>query len=287
MKLSLPSRLLREALTDAPSGEYIDKLLEKINADAEQTNQALMNNLTYADNLNAAIVKYRFTHGAELKIPNPLKTRPVGMKVIRSAAINGGTRYAVAGEPDWRFIDGTDPRDKQQLGVTIGYELNHTQPYARFRKSANQAIANSSAQNVTWDVADVSDSSGVISVTSGSRLIVSEPGRYLVTATVVFAFNGAGNRGAFIKQNGASGANSRVGHVLTAAPLATNFWAGNVSQTVSLSANGYVEIEAYQIGGGATLDIQGDQTNECSVAVARLRNNTLPQNEVTLLVIGG
>jgi hypothetical protein len=122
VKLGSPTRLTRESLPGLPAGEAFDLLLQHINQSNEEKTQALQNNLTFGDNLNAAITDppLRMTHGVERTIKNPIKGRPVGIKAIRSSAINGGVRYTVR-EVDWRFVDGTDPSAPQQLGIKAWY----------------------------------------------------------------------------------------------------------------------------------------------------------------------
>ncbi len=289
MKLSLPSRLLREALADAPSGDYIDKLLEKMNADAEQTNQALTQNLTFADNMNAAIVKYDLTHGSEKKIPNPLKTRPAGVYAIRSAAINGGTRYAI-NSFDWRFVDGTDPKATQQIGITVGYELNHTAQSLEVARTSVQSIPNNVGTLAQWSgVVTPSTLGSAISWASGSntRVTVSEAGLYLVSATASYAVNATGPRTATVKVNNTIRWASEI------AATASYYTQVTVSGQSILAAGDYIELVVAQGSGGA-LDLNGfgsltsaTADNRTHMAVTRLFNSSTPQNEVTLLIIGG
>ncbi len=277
MKLSLPSRLLREALEDAPSGAYIDKLIEKMNGDAEQTNQALTNNLTFADNMNAAVVRYNLTHGSELKIPNPLKTRPVGVLAIRSASINGGSRYAIDSF-DWRFIDSGDPKDKQQLGVTARYDLSHAEPCMTRTASAVQSITHGAINTVNgWNTNEFSR--GSVITTDNTTFTVSESGTYSVsalityeTATYTYGYVSISTSGGVIitrdlrAYTSTDRPNINVSGVIRLA-------AGTTFTVVTLHTNAAVAAR--------------NLTTERRITVHRLYNDTTPTNTVTLLVIGG
>lgn len=272
MKVTQPSRLSREALTDAPAGEYVDRILEKINADAEQTNGALMNNLNFADNMNAAIVKYRFTHGTELKIPNPLKTRPVGIYAIRSTAIDGGTRYAID-SLDWRFIDSGDPKSPQQIGVTAKYDQATTgyigeaaRSYVSF--ASRTALTNATAKTVTS-----------ISLTTGDwdiSIVCGIGGGALVGTALYAAISTATNT--------------------LAADYADNIIESSVMPTAAVSS--YITIPSYRVSLTAAsttyyMVAQANFTPGATSAWGRIsavratKLDTAVQNNVTLLVIGG
>ncbi len=120
MKIGEATTLSRESLPDAPNGEWLNILIDKINAANTEKTQALQQNITRADNMNAAVVTHRFTHATERTIKNPLKARPTGIVAERTQAIASGTRYRVA-DLDWRFIDPPDPTHPQQLGITVRY----------------------------------------------------------------------------------------------------------------------------------------------------------------------
>jgi hypothetical protein len=164
VKIGSPSRLTREALPDLPSGEWPDLLLQHINSNNEEKTQALQNNITIGDNMNAAIMVQRMTHGVERTIKNPLKGRPVTIHAGRSIAINGGTRHRVA-DVDWRFIDNPDPTAPQQLGITVRYAPATIGEAVRSFVAQGSAVAltNNIPANVTtisltagdWDVSGI------------------------------------------------------------------------------------------------------------------------------------
>jgi hypothetical protein len=277
VKLSQPARLLREALTDVPAGDYVDRILEKINSDSEQTNNALMQNLTIADNMNAAIVPYAFTHATEKKIPNPLKTRPVGVYPIRAMAINGGTRYAIESY-DWRFVDSGDPKQPQQIGVTIDYKLDHAKPCLIRMASAVQLIPRGIVTALTgWNVTEFSRGSEISD--DGSIFTVSEAGTYLISANL--AFEAATYTGGYlvIRTPGSIDIAEDF-RVYTSAdrPII------NAAGTVKLAAGGTFTAFGYHTNAAL---VDRNVTTERRISVHRLYNDTVPQNTVSLLVIGG
>lgn len=279
MKVTQPSRLSREALTDAPAGEYVDRILEKINADAEQTNGALMNNLNFADNMNAAIVKYRFTHGTELKIPNPLKTRPVGIYAIRSTAIDGGTRYAID-SLDWRFIDSGDPKSPQQIGVTANYAF--TAELLSMRNSADQVVATGD-QIITYTTAEVQAGSG-ITYASGV-FTVARGGVYQINVSYHYDSDGAVYTDV---RTGISGNGAGYWVIGYGAPAGSRV-PQQLSHALSLSAGGTFSVYTnHGAAGSRTIgSTAGDTRFQSRVSIARLSADTAAQNTVTLLVIGG
>lgn len=272
MKISSPARLLREALTDAPAGEYVDRILEKINSDAEMTNQALMQNLTIADNMNAAIVCYKLTHATEIKVPNPLKTRPVGIYAVRSSAINGGTRYAVT-SLDWRFVDSGDPKDKQQIGITAkfdqpttGYVGETSRSYVDF--ASRTALTTATAKTVTS-----------VSLTAGDwdiSIVCGIGGGGAVTGTATYA------------------------SISTTTNTLSADYADSIiesSQIPTATAGAYIAIPSYRVSLTATtthyMVAQANFTAGTAGAWGRIsatrvaKYDSAVQNNVTLLIIGG
>ena len=278
MKLSLPSRLLREALTDAPSGDYIDRLLEKMNSDAEQTNQALTQNLTFADNMNAAIVKYDLTHGSEKSIPNPLKTRPVGIYAVRSAAINGGTRYAID-SLGWRFVDSGDPKQPQQIGVTASYA--HPPGVCSLYRAAAYDVPDNTDTPLPFDT--TSFVGGALSYnTAGSRIVCASAGIVSASYSVHFNTSLVGSRQAFFTRNGST-ATDIWGRESEAGTAAATGLSG--SALISVSAGDYLQLSLFQNSGAPlalTLSLNRVRMDAHYVAPPFTAQNT-----VTLLIIGG
>lgn len=276
MKVTQPSRLSREALTDAPAGEYVDRILEKINADAEQTNGALMNNLNFADNMNAAIVKYDLTHGTEKKIPNPLKTRPVGIYAVRAAAINGGTRYAIDSF-DWRFVDSGDPKQPQQIGVTAVYAA----PLGIIQavRATAQSIADNTQTAVQWSSAT---QLGSLSWVSGSntRITVAAAGKVQSTHTIGFNTAAAGYRQAWVRRSGDTAQN-----LADVFAVGGNYVGICGTETLDVVVGDYLEVFVLQ-NSGAPMNLL-PTANRILHEVRYVAPPSTAQNTVTLLILGG
>lgn len=246
MKIDGASRITRESLPDAPSGEWIDVLLEHINQSDEQTTQALQQNLTIADNLNASVVTYRMTHGTERTIKNPLKVRPVGVKAIRSVAINGGVRYRVQ-DIDWRFIDSADAKAPQQLGVTatfapprgiVNLTRTTTQAVATTTVSPIQFTSNVTAQSGALSC-DVTTTSGTPAV--NSKIACAADGIVQVSGHGVFDTSVAGFKGFWVQKNNTDGAKWGYSGLSV-----TGYFAGAPAALVSVVAGDYLQLAAYQ-----------------------------------------
>ena len=290
MKLGEPSRLVREALPDAPAGEWIDLLLEHINKKGDETTQALTQNLTIADNMNAAIVTYRMTHATERTIKNPLKGRPVGIKAIRSAAIAGGVRYTV-NSVDWRFVESTSATDPQQLGITVRYAA----PCGtiRLRKSANQTgIASGAITGVTWDIHDLEVVGGLShsTTTNTTRITCTSSGIVRVSYVLVWSAlaYAANNRvGGLVWKNGSgAGAGQRWATTLAQANGVQDCCCA--TDLVNVTAGDYLEINALQTNTTATaIDLAGNTDNECSATAEYVSPPATAQNDVSFVVYGG
>ena len=279
MKLGEPSRLVREALPDAPAGEWIDLLLAHINKKGDETTQALTQNLTIADNMNAAIVTYRMTHATERTIKNPLKGRPVGIKAIRSAAIAGGTRYTVD-SVDWRFVESTNATDPQQLGIAVNYAAPHG--VCSIYRSAAYNFPDAVSTAVPFDT--TSFSSGSLSYdTTNTAILCAKPGYVYASYAWNITPNATGGRRAMISKNNSIG---------------TELWGrenDSPSATIDtgLAGGGLIEVAA-----GDLLQVFGFQNSGGVLALALGQGRTkldahyvappaTAQNDVSFVVYGG
>lgn len=280
MKLGEPSYITREDLPNAPNDPWIDVLLQHINSTNDEKAQALRQNLTVGDNMNAAIVTYRFTHGVERTIKNPLKGRPVGISAIRSTAVNGGVRYGLLGEPDWRFIDGTSATDPQQLGITVSY----AQPIGRvdlYRDAAQSIASGGAGYPVEWNTQTYVPIGALSHSTSSNpgRITCARDGDVLITSTAWFAGSPGAGGGFWIQRS----------------DTATRFWAassgqwGALSVILPVSAGQWFEVYAFQSTGGP-LNVTGAASPNDAATRLQARYVDVPataQNDTTLVVYGG
>lgn len=287
MKLSSPTRLTRESLPDLPAGESFDLILQHINASNEEKTQALQQNLTIADNMNGAIVTHRLTHGVEtsIQVPDGVKGRPVGVKAIKSEAINGGVRYRVA-DIDWRFIDSPDPKARQQMGITAFF----APPLGRVSvlRNATQAVATATQTPVQFDTVtdaavgalscDTATTTGTPAV--NSKIVCAAAGFVLVTASALFNTDpGGGVREFWIQKNNTKGPawGDSCGTV--------GYQGSSMAAQISVAAGDYLQLGVFQDSGGSVNLLGG--ANGARFQARYIDPPATAQNDVTFVVYGG
>jgi hypothetical protein len=284
VKISNTTRIVREDLPDLPPGEGMDLLIQRINSANEQTTQALMQNLTIADNMNAAFTDpIRLTHGTEVKIKNPLKVRPVAVHAVRSSAVNGGTRYRVE-NVDWHLINGASEKDQQQIGITVNFDLEHTRPCLIKTKSGSQSINNNTETALTgFDTTTYSR--GSVITDNGSVFTVSEAGTYQVHLQLQWAGGGVTYSALETYLNVTGGS---AYYLNSFSPVTYgNAPATVVSGVVRLAAGGSFTPYGYQTNAATAARNVTGGTDGSRIMIHRLYNDTAPQNDVTFVVYGG
>lgn len=273
MKLSAAPRLAPETLPDWPKGESKDLLLKHLNAAIEELQQALSQNLTLGDNMNAAVTApIRMTHATEVKIriPDGVKGRPIGVKALRTIGVNGGTQYALLGDPKWRLIDAPDPKQPPLLGITVNF--------------APTTIG----EVVTSVVDDGSANSLATTVTENLTSIPLTAGKWELTGYVAFGGDPTVNT-AFVagitanSSPGFGGTTNPVDVVATPTPPDGNsemgLSIGPYSETVSSATTRYLAVKA-TFGAGA-----------CEawgwIRAKRLDVDPAAKNDVAFVVYGG
>ncbi len=77
MKFSFISKITREDFHGIP-----DKLVTYLNSLAGEIGIGLRGALTFRDNILGSVIEYKFTHGVEVAIQNPLNSRPDGLQLV-------------------------------------------------------------------------------------------------------------------------------------------------------------------------------------------------------------
>ncbi|MEZ0066668.1 hypothetical protein ABIA32_002680 [Streptacidiphilus sp. MAP12-20] len=128
-------------------------------------------------------------------------------------------------------------------------------PIAIYAQTSAQAVASTTATAITWPTPSV-DTYGGYSAGSPTRYTPQQAGYYLTMATVAYAPNATGGRGAAINKNGSTLAQSTVGS-------AGSVYATNAPIVFPVYCNGttdYLEIGAAQ-NSGVSLNTQITVTN--------------------------
>jgi hypothetical protein len=152
VKFDAAKKLLREDMPDAPAGEWLDKALESINRNNEQTAAAFQGGISFAGNTTSGYLTERFTHGVEKKITNPLKVRPVGIEAVRVIQVAGGSAILARPDVSWKFVAGSDPKAQDQIAITCAFPPPPNK--LRVYKTSDQAIPHNNERQVTWDATD-------------------------------------------------------------------------------------------------------------------------------------
>lgn len=273
----------RFSLEDMPGApEELEPLLTQQGNVNEAVINALRGSLTHAENTTSGYFVDNFTHGVEKIIKNPLKVSPKGAESVLVEKLStdapNASRQRVR-SVDLRYINGKDdPKAPEQLGVTVYYDIDHSDEFLEISKTADQSTLNGASTTVTWGTetqrigAGITQSAGVFTVASA--------GVYNVT----YQSNIVG--GTFTAlEVWIESASTRYGHQNAYdATGALNC----VVWPLTLAAGGTFSCLAFQTNGAAAArTIDGTTINRCRVAVQRARNTTAPKARVTLFLHGG
>lgn len=157
---------------------------------AEDLQKILSNGATYKDTLNGAFIEFDARHGTEKPVANPFGAVPVAFHPISAFSLTGsandllnftnlrltGTQQAIAGQPVLNLS-----RTDGYLGITVQYDLQHTQPQLAMLGTTNQSVPNNAAAPYTTVIYESTESSrgSTISYSSGT-FSVSEAGSYQI-----------------------------------------------------------------------------------------------------------
>lgn len=155
-----------------------------------------------------------------------------------------GSTWAPATDSDTTYTAGAG------LGLS-GTQFRTTVDGLRMEKTNNvQSINNATFTAVAFAVGDeIYDTENWHTSTNNTRVTLDTAGKYLINGSIEFVANAAGIRSAALRINGSTGtyiasqSSASLGSI-----LATTV---NVTMTIDLAANDYIELIAYQTSGGA------------------------------------
>lgn len=187
MKVTSPGDLTREAIPDAPSGQWIDTMLSNRNEFIRKAIAAFRNNITVLDNTPYVEKEIDLKHGVEMRVSNPLS----GISVKSVAALQcDGLTLDDKGQPtgqvytlDKPAISWRPTGDKDgSIFVKAMYELNHTYPCLIHRATADQNITDGTKTALVYDY-PYYVRGDVITTADNTIFTIGEPGTYFVTIT--------------------------------------------------------------------------------------------------------
>lgn len=168
------------------------------------------------------------------------------VKIAASNTTLTGIRYLthVAPRPGaavWVTSDGFD------LFVTGIVATSGEHPSARLIRTTNQTIANGTPEMISFSASAFPDLWSMWNPATPTRLTAQIPGKYLAQATVQFAANATGHRGALIQAT-AGGTTGRV--QVPAVIGGTPTWLNVSTAVMTMVVGDYVELEVVQTSGG-------------------------------------
>ncbi len=234
--------------------------------------------LTFKDNVNCAIITLDCQHGVETRVTNPLRTVPIAFFPISSmsiTAIGGQSNGAARPIDDYPTLNTS--RTDGFLGVTVNYELNHTQPCLIRTASAVQAIAHGGGGAALTGWNTTSFSRGSVISDNGSIFTVTEAGTYSVAVKLPFEAGTYTAADLWIN-TGTVVAEDYRALAFTDRPII------NVATIVQLAAGGTITAFTYHTNAAVAAR---NVTTERRIAIHRLFNDTVPLGRVTGILVGG
>ncbi len=284
MSVVSASELSREALTDAPEGEYINVMLENSNSFVRQTVKAFRRGITTEDNTPNTEKVLNLTHDVEVEVANPMDVPVKGIYALQCEGLTLDSMGAPTGavyslnKPhiSWR------PTGKESGSVYVKatYDLNHTGESMEMTRTTDQELSSGEEGPVIWTSTEHSIGSGITH--SGGTFTCAEAGVYLVTFQVHI------NGGNFIIAEAWIQSNSkRYGQEYNGDPSIEAFLR-NMSFPITVSAGGTIYCVVYQDDGALGIRyIDGTSLNKARVSVQRLYNATVPVGRINLFFYGG
>lgn len=242
--------------------------------------QGINDNIDYIDQ---AFAQATFTaqHGVETLIANPYGASssrfPVAILSHYATDSTTGLVTPIAN------ISISAPRADKRIGITVQYDLAHTQPSLIRTASAVQSIAAAGGdkQLTGWDTTE--SSRGSVISDNGALFTVSEAGSYLVALLVRFQSGATYTKcEATIRAGGVNHGDSFVPAPMTDGGYFT------CSAVLRLAAGGTFDASCFQDNAAAAARnvLSGASTGR-RIAIHRLYNDTLPTAAVKAVFISG
>lgn len=179
------SALRRVSRDDLPgSPDWMDTLLGVQNEFQEQAVSRL-GELTRGKHY---VTNADFVHGEQTRVRSPLPpgVRPRAVIAVASQGVRIGADGRPTGEVyplavdhiDWQPLQ-SDPRQAAQLGITVNFDLRHTEPTLTRYRTATAALTHNTQVLIGFDTVERHRRSDVISYSAGV-FTLHEPGEYIV-----------------------------------------------------------------------------------------------------------
>lgn len=239
-----------------------------------------------------------FKHGVEKRIRTPM---PTGFKCTAIQSVKSmGVTLGADGRPttntyalkvtsvDWRSLGRTQDNG-EVVGVTIDYDLKHTEQQIEIVRTSNQTITTATETTVQFEGILTSNSPkrDVFEWNGSDAITIGSPGSYLVSVHAQWGTSATGSRFVAAVLNGTSIRIESSGAQGTAIiPTGHGF-----AKEFVLATGDIIRLRVRQDSGGDLfLNGSGDlityNSSRVSMMISRIRNDSTPTGEVSLIFYG-
>lgn len=240
--------------------------------------QIFTGQVSIGDNMFASFVSFEAKHGALTPVANPLKSKPKGFTLLEAIDSDGNLLGVSSCTADLNRSDG------RELGITVNYDLRHTEPCIEAYLNASQLIGNGTDVVILWDRFISNGGGSAIAYNSTTGIwTINETGLYQFSIRGVFNDAAVTYSATQVKINNNGGA---AGNIVEDYLVASHtFRRVGVSTTHYVAAGSVFRGLAFQTSGGSRNFLGGLVGSR--MAITRLRNDSTPTGRVLGIVWGG
>lgn len=281
--LTSQGELTREALTDAPEGQYLDTILQTYNDFRRNVTSVLQNGSNVADNSTSGEKQLLLTHNVEVAIANPLKVPVRGVLPVQCQGVvlnTDGSPTSSTYALDMPTISWRPNPLSTDGGVLVkaAYNLNHAQPCLIRTASSVQSIPHGGSGTALTGWNTTAFSRGSVISDDGSIFTVTEAGTYSVAIKIPFSAGTYTAADVWINVGGVLVSEDYRPVAFTDLPII------NETTIVQLAAGGTFTAFAYHTNAAVAAR---DVTTARRIAIHRLFNDSVPVGRINLLFYGG
>ncbi len=233
------------------------------------------------DRINQAFARFEdeFVHGVETLIPNPFGVSSTKQPIAMFSGVaedEDGNALKIANYAI------SEPRDDGKIGITVEYDLRHTEPCLVKELTGNQSIASglSFKDVTTWNTSSSIKSRGSVISCDGTNFSVSEAGSYLVMFQEAWQGGGV----TYTVFDSAITTSSPYFEDYESVAFTDGRWRKSVT-TAELAAGGSFKIHVLQTNGAAAARNLLGGSGFTHISIHRLYNDSTPTGIVRGVLI--
>lgn len=298
--LTSQGELAREALTDAPDGQYIDTILQSYNDFRRNVTSVLQNGSNVADNSTSGEKQLLLTHNVEVAIANPLKVPVRGVLPVQCQGVvlnTDGSPTSSTYALEMPTISWRPNPLSANGGVLVKATFQTPEGIADLRRNATQALASTAIVPVQFTVNEGGGTTSGTTITNGafsfdvtttsgtpatnSKITCNAAGFVDLFANVPFDTSVVGAKFAWLSKNNVAG--TRWG--INAVTVTGYFFSVPVAR-IQVSAGDYLQVFAYQ-NTGVSVNILDDVNNHARVMARYAAPALNTTGKINLFFYGG